>query len=63
MPRNRSNGSGATSTVGRLESITANGVDSYYGYTKMLWLRDERPEVWQRTRSFLPPNSWINARL
>ncbi|MET0508215.1 MAG: FGGY-family carbohydrate kinase [Burkholderiaceae bacterium] len=49
--------------VGRLESITANGVDSYYGYTKMLWLRDERPEVWQRTRSFLPPNSWINARL
>ncbi len=33
----------------RLGAVTGNGVDSYYGYTKMMWLRDERPEVWART--------------
>jgi xylulokinase len=49
--------------VERLMSITGNGVDSYYGYTKMLWLREKRPEVWQRTALFLPPNSYVIAQL
>jgi sugar (pentulose or hexulose) kinase len=49
--------------VERLYDITGNGIDSYYGYTKMLWLREKRPDVWQRTRAFLPPNSWVNAQL
>lgn len=47
----------------RLLDITGNGVDSYYGYTKMLWLRDQRPGVWAQTAQFLPPNSYVNARL
>ena len=47
----------------RLYDITGNGVDSYYGYTKMLWLREQRPDVWQRTAQFLPPNSYVNAQL
>lgn len=47
----------------RLYDITGNGVDSYYGYTKMLWLRDKQPEVWRRTRHLLPPNSYVNAQL
>lgn len=47
----------------RLRAVTLNGVDSYYGFTKMLWLRDERPQVWARTRWLLPPNAWIIARL
>ena len=47
----------------RLYAITGNGVDSYYGYTKMLWLREKRPDVWRRTRQFLPPNSYVNAQL
>ncbi len=47
----------------RLRAITANGVDSYYGFTKMLWLRDERPQMWARTRWLLPPNAWIIAKL
>ena len=34
----------------RLDAITGNGVDSYYGFTKMLWLSDHRPDVWARTR-------------
>lgn len=47
----------------RLYRITGNGVDSYYGYTKMLWLREMRPEVWARTRAFLPPNTYVNWQL
>ncbi len=43
----------------RLYAITGNGVDSYYGYTKMLWLRDHEPDVWAHTRYFLPPNAYV----
>jgi xylulokinase len=43
----------------RLYDVTGNGVDSYYGYTKMLWLRDRQPDVWKRTRALLPPNSYV----
>ncbi|MBC8058980.1 MAG: hypothetical protein H7Y61_20625, partial [Rhizobiales bacterium] len=48
--------------VERLFDITGNGVDSYYGFTKMLWLRDKQPAVWERTKHFLPPNSYVNAQ-
>lgn len=47
----------------RLQAITGNGVDSYYGFTKMLWLKQERPEVWAKTRYLLPPNSYVNLCL
>jgi xylulokinase len=43
----------------RLYAITGNGVDSYYGFTKMLWLRNRAPEVFRRTRYFLPPNAFV----
>ena len=46
----------------RLYDITGNGVDSYYGFTKMLWLRDKMPKLWQCIHHFLPPNSYINAQ-
>ena len=49
--------------LGRLRAITGNGVDSYYGFTKMLWLRTERPDVWERTALFLPPNAYVIHRL
>ncbi|MBV9653240.1 MAG: hypothetical protein JOZ42_01620, partial [Acetobacteraceae bacterium] len=45
--------------VARLGAITGNGIDSYYGFTKILWLRENRPEVWKQTRHFLPPNAYI----
>lgn len=47
----------------RLHDITGNSVDSYYGYTKMLWLREHEPAVWAATDKFLPPNSYVNALL
>lgn len=49
--------------LGRLRAVTGNGVDSYYGFTKMLWLRTERPDVWERTALFLPPNAYVIHRL
>jgi xylulokinase len=49
--------------VERLAAITGNGVDSYYGYTKILWLREHEPEVWAKTRYFLPPNAYVIHQL
>ena len=48
-----------TVDIERLGRITGNGIDSYYGYTKMLWLRNNRPEVFGKTRYFLPPNAFV----
>ena len=47
----------------RLRAVTGNGVDSYYGYTKILWLRDNRPDLWDKTLYFLPPNAYVAYRL
>lgn len=49
--------------MARLSAITGNGADSYYGYTKMLWLREHEPKVWAATRHFLPPNAYVIYRL
>ncbi len=43
----------------RLRETTGNHADSYYGFTKILWIRNNRPDVWARTRHFLPPNAWV----
>ncbi|MHC1480930.1 FGGY-family carbohydrate kinase [Frateuria aurantia] len=43
----------------RIHAITGNGIDSYYGFTKMLWLQKHQPAIWEQTRYLLPPNSYI----
>jgi sugar (pentulose or hexulose) kinase len=53
----------ATLDQDQLFDVTGNSVDSYYGFTKMLWLKNQRPELWKRTQLFLPPNSYINYLL
>jgi xylulokinase len=43
--------------------MTGNWVDSYFGYTKLLWIKHKEPEHWQKISIFLPPNSYVNFRL
>jgi len=47
----------------RLFAITGNWVDTYFGYTKMMWIKDNEPENWRKTALFLPPNAYVNYRL
>jgi len=47
----------------KLRRITHNGTDPYYGYLKILWIRDNEPENWAKTRLFLPPNAYAIYRL
>jgi xylulokinase len=31
--------------------------------SKILWVREERPDLWARTRAFVEPVDWVLARL
>ena len=43
----------------KLLEITHNGADPYYGYTKILWMKEKEPENWKKTKLFLPPNDYV----
>ncbi|WP_346662461.1 FGGY-family carbohydrate kinase [uncultured Merdimonas sp.] len=47
----------------KLQEITFNGADPYYGYTKILWMKNHEPENWAKTRLFLPPNDYVIYKL
>lgn len=47
----------------KLREITHNGADPYYGYTKMLWMKRNEPENWEKTKLFLPPNDYVIYKL
>lgn len=55
----------ALDTIGeeKLLEITHNGADPYYGYTKMLWMKRNEPENWEKTKLFLPPNNYVIYKL
>lgn len=40
-------------------NITGNYVDSYYGFTKMMWIRNNEPENWQKTAQFITPKDYV----
>ncbi|MGC9019566.1 MAG: FGGY-family carbohydrate kinase [Candidatus Bipolaricaulaceae bacterium] len=47
----------------KLFRITGNYVDTYFGYTKILWIQRHEPEIWKRVYKFVPPTSYIEHRL
>jgi len=47
----------------RIFEITGNSIDSYYGYTKILWIKHKEPEVWKRTRWLMTPYGYAIYRL
>jgi len=46
-----------------LISVTANGADPYYGYTKLMWLKKNKPNLYAKTDKFLPPESYVISEL
>lgn len=46
-----------------INKVTHNGTDPYYGYTKILWIKDNEPENWKRIQLFLPPNAYAIYKL
>ncbi|MDR1509781.1 MAG: FGGY-family carbohydrate kinase [Synergistaceae bacterium] len=52
-------------TIGgkRLFALTGNGNDAYFGFNKILWIRDNEPDIFTKIALFLPSNSYIVYRL
>ncbi|MDR1520162.1 MAG: FGGY-family carbohydrate kinase [Planctomycetota bacterium] len=42
--------------------VTGNYVDSYYGFTKMMWMRDNEPDLWKKTRQFVTAKDYVIQR-
>ena len=42
-----------------LLSITGNYVDSYFGITKILWLKNNRPDIWKKTHRLMTPKDYL----
>jgi xylulokinase len=49
--------------LNKLFQITGNYVDTYFGYTKILWIKRHEPHVWNKVYKFVPPTSYIEYRL
>ena len=45
--------------VEALCKVTGNVIDPYYGYTKMLWIKNKEPSNWRRVHRFETPNAYI----
>lgn len=52
-------------TIGEDEifRVTNNGIDSYFGYIKLLWVKHHEPENWQKIRWALPANTYITFKI
>lgn len=45
--------------IEKIFSITENGIDSYFGFTKILWIKEHEPENWNKIKLFLTPNQYV----
>jgi len=43
--------------------VSANGIDSYFGYTKLLWVKKHEPDLFAKVKMVLPIHSYIAYRL
>lgn len=43
--------------------ITGNYVDSYFGFTKMMWLKNNESDIWERTYKFVTPKDYVIYKL
>ena len=42
-----------------LFTVTGNSVNSYFGFTKILWYKNNRPEIWKEIKYFIPPANYV----
>ncbi|AKI97051.1 FGGY-family carbohydrate kinase [Kosmotoga pacifica] len=49
--------------IDKLFEITGNTVDPYFGFTKMMWIHDNEPDVWEKINLFLPPKDYVIYKL
>ncbi len=47
----------------KLFEITGNHVNSYFGFTKILWIKNNYPEIWKKIKHFIPPANYIVYKL
>ncbi len=47
----------------KIFGITGNYVDSYYGFTKMMWIKNNYPEIWKDTYQFVTPKDYVIYKL
>ncbi len=45
--------------VEELYKVTGNVIDPYYGYTKMLWIKENEPQNWAKIHRFETPNAHV----
>ena len=43
----------------KLFKITGNYVNSYFGFTKILWIKNNEPDIWDKIKYFVPPANYI----
>ena len=43
----------------KIFDITGNYVDSYYGFTKIMWIRDNEPEIWKQIYQLVTPKDYV----
>lgn len=39
--------------------VTANYIDSYHGFNKILWIKNNEPEVWKQTKWLVTPHAYV----
>jgi len=47
----------------KLFEITGNYVDSYFGFTKIMWIKNNLPDVWENTYKFVSPKDYVIYKL
>jgi len=45
--------------LNRLAAITGNTSDPYFGFTKLLWIKNNVRKIWDRTFKFATPNGYV----
>lgn len=49
--------------LAQLMKITENGIDSYFGFTKILWIKENEPDLWEKIHLFMTPNQYVVYKL